>query len=85
MAEKFELNTEELDNVAGGKKTEHVEQEDVNQEVNNKKSNQLNNVNGKNTQHVTQSNHVTKNKGDVVIKSPVEIHDINNGTFNMNF
>ena len=85
MAEKFELNLEELDNVAGGKKTKRAEQEEINQENTNKKSNQLSNINGKNIQHVTQVNHVTKNKGDVVIKSPVEIHDINNGTFNMNF
>ena len=85
MAEKFELNLEELGNVAGGKKTKRAEQEEINQENTNKKSNQLSNINGKNIQHVTQVNHVTKNKGDVVIKSPVEIHDINNGTFNMNF
>ena len=85
MAEKFELNLEELGNVAGGKKTKSAEQEEINQENTNKKSNQLSNINGKNIQHVTQVNHVTKNKGDVVIKSPVEIHDINNGTFNMNF
>ena len=76
MAEKMELDFEEMDNVTGGKS--------VKQNNKNKKSNQQNNVNGDNNNDVTQINYVKGNSGNVKVGSPVSIKDFKNSTINVN-
>ena len=78
MADKFELNIDELDNVAGGN-------EETTQNINNEKSNQQNNVNGDNINDITQVNNVSGNTGEVTIKSPVNIKDLKDSNITMNF
>lgn len=88
---KQELNLEELDEVAGGGK--HNKYKNSNngggQISQQGEGNQINNQNGKmntgNGNNIIQDNHISNNKGDVKVGSPVNVSGGSNNTYNMNF
>lgn len=86
MAEKQELNFDELENVAGGaRKNKTVSNNTGTQQNSAEESAQQNNMNGDNINDIIQVNNVSGNSGNVEIKSPVTVKDVSNSTVNMNF
>lgn len=77
MADKFELDIDQMEDVAGGAGN------NLEQTNKNIKSTQQNNQNGNNINELTQINDVHNNTGDVTIKSPINLKGAKNVTINL--
>ena len=78
MADKKELNLEEMENVTGGGDDTFTQGDNKNT-----KSTQQTTKKGNNTNELTQINDVHHNKGNVTINAPINLKNAKNSTINI--